>query len=105
MKIEKVLFFLPPAMDYAATKLRVKPPALTDLVILYILRRSSMTCFAIHKLTLSYGRNTAYRTIHYSLQYLLSIQFIERTGKAYTIAPLGREYLSLIRRYLLNKRL
>lgn len=105
MKIEKVLIFLHPAIRHASSKLKVEPLSVIDLTILYILRRSSLTVVAIHKLSTSYGRDTAIKTIHYSLQYLLSIQFIERTGKAYTIAPLGREYLSLIRRYLLNKRL
>jgi predicted transcriptional regulator len=37
--------------------------------------------------------------------YLLEQELIERNLKSYSLSPVGREYLSHIRRYLINVRL
>lgn len=105
MKLDKYILFLPAANDLAAKRTKVRPLSTHNLAVLYAIKQRPIGFKALLNYLHSCFYPIAETTMHYSLDYLLSIQFIERTGKAYTIAPLGREYLSLIRRYLLNKRL
>lgn len=105
MKIDKYVLFMPAANVKACKRLNVRPLSAHNIALLYAIKQKPINYSAIMEYFISIAFDISDTTIHYSLQYLLSIQFIERTGKAYTIAPLGREYLSLIRRYLLNKRL
>lgn len=106
MKIEKYVFFLPEALRLAAARLDIRPLTNYDLLVLYILRHySPITFMGVLRKIQSYYYPASHMSVYRSLDYLKSVELINHSQKSYTLSPLGREYLSLVRRYLLHKRI
>lgn len=109
MKLEKYIFNLPKAVKLASTRTGTPRPLIpTELFLLYAIKRLPNPCTQTHLQRFSaivYNPLTL-NTIHKGLCYLVEYGLIERDAlKSYSLTPLGREYLSYIRRYLINVRL
>jgi DNA-binding PadR family transcriptional regulator len=106
MKIEKYIFHLPEAMRVASVRMDVRPLKEYEVLVLYVIRHYfPITFMGVLRKIESFYRPIAFQSIHNALHYLKSIGFIEQNLKSYSLSPLGREYLSLVRRYLLHKRI
>lgn len=108
MKIEKYIFCLPKAMRLASTRTGISRPLYpTEIFLLYALKRLPSPCTQSHlqRFCASVYNPLTLTTIHKGLMYLLEQELIERNLKSYSLSPVGREYLSHIRRYLINVRL
>ena len=110
MKIEKFFLCVDTAIYRASQRTGIPQLNYTQLRFLYGLRRlgtTSQTALAdfvfLHRPHVKRADNRS------SWNYLNSLCLlglaIRETHKRYSITPLGREYLSYIRSYLLNKRL
>lgn len=107
MKLEKYLFFLPEASRLASVRCNCKPLSQSELTILFILKLYSpiREGAMLRKLSSFYHPFTR-PTVSLALRVLLSYELAERQPTiGYSISPLGREYLSYVRRYMLNRRL
>ena len=108
MKLEKYIFCLPKAIRLASTRTRISRPLYpTELFLLYALKRLPNPCTQTHlqRFSASVHNPITLTTIHKGLMYLIDQQLIERNLKSYSLSPLGREYLSYIRQYLIHVRL
>lgn len=108
MKLEKYIFNLPKAIRLASTRTGVSRPLIpSELFLLYAIKRLPNPCTQTHlqRFSASVHNPITLNTIHKGLLYLVEQQLIERNQKSYSISPLGREYLSYIRQYLINVRL
>lgn len=108
MKLEKYVFCLPKAIKMAALRtgtLRSLYP--TELFLLYAIKRLPAPCTQVHiqRFGNSLQNPITLTTIRKGLDYLTEQGLIERNLKSYSLSPLGREYLSYIRQYLINVRL
>jgi DNA-binding PadR family transcriptional regulator len=106
MKIEKVALCLHRSAKFVASKLGLPSPSFHAVELLY-------TISIIHPCTLAdignYQKQVigsfSPNSIQKSLAYLVKARLIDRSEYTYTLSPLGREYLTRIRKYLLNVRL
>jgi len=106
MKIEKYVFHLPEALRLASVRLGIRPLTENELLILFVVRHFyPITFMAVLRKIESFYRPISYQSIHKGLAYLKSVELINLSQRSYSISPLGREYLSLVRRYLLHKRI
>lgn len=108
MKLEKYIFSLPKALRLASTRTGVSRPLYpTELFLLYAIKRLPDPCTQTHlqRFSAHVHNPITLTTIHKGLMYLVEQELVERNLKSYSISPLGREYLSYIRQYLINVRL
>jgi DNA-binding PadR family transcriptional regulator len=108
MKLEKYIFNLPKAVKLASTRTGVSRPLIpSELFLLYAIKRLPPPCTQTHLQRFSdrVHNPVTLNTIHKGLNNLVEYGFIERDVRSYSISPLGREFLSYIRRYLINVRL
>jgi DNA-binding PadR family transcriptional regulator len=108
MKLDKVIFCMPKANKLAATRLSlIRPLIASELFILYAIKRLPNPCTHMHidRFAERVYNPMSFNTIAKALSYLTEQQLIERNLKSYSLSPLGREYLSYIRQYLINVRL
>lgn len=107
MKIEKYIFCMPKAVKFASRKVGlVSILSPTNLQVLYAVRRLSLSTNATIIHYLRKMQNTApENNISASLRDLTAMDLIQRDTHGYSLSPTGREFLSLIRRYLVNVRL
>jgi DNA-binding PadR family transcriptional regulator len=105
MKIEKYLLMHSSAARVAAKKLGIEPPthhALATLAAVSIVHPIHYSALYRYMDDRHYN---SHATLYRSLTYLLEAKLIDRSDYTYRLSPLGREYLTRIRKYLLNVRL
>lgn len=106
MKVEKYLFFMSPAVRRVSKRMGIPPPSHHQLCVLYILKRRGLLRFtAISQLLGSYGLSPSERTLTLSLRSLLSSDLIVKSSEGYIVSNTGREFISYVRSFLLNKRI
>jgi len=106
MKIEKVIFHLPEAIRLASVRMDIRPLKTFEVLTLYVIRHYyPITASGILSKIRSFYHPIGNQSAHDALFYLKSVDLIEKSQMSYSISPLGREYLSLVRRYLLHKRI
>jgi hypothetical protein len=108
MKLEKTIFYLPKAIRLASTRTRISRPLYpTEIFLLYAIKRLPNPCTQSHlqRFSESVHNPITLTTIHKGLTYLIEQRLIDRNIRSYSLSPLGREYLSYIRQYLINIRL
>lgn len=109
MKLEKYIFCFTSANYRASQRTGVPLLHMTQLRYLYGLRRlgvvsqASLSDFIYHHRVDTNRRDN--RATWNDLDVLVTRGLASRENRRYSITPLGREYLSHIRQYLLNKRL
>lgn len=107
MKIQKYIFLLPNAVDRVSNRFDVPVFSLTYLFILYSVQYMPFDCtqqgIIRHAKRMKYP--IAASTISEALTLYKQIGFVDHVEGRYSLAPRGREYLSAIRRFLLNQRL
>lgn len=107
MKIQKVLFLLPAAIEKVSRRFGI--PTLTphETFVIYAISYlpSDSYQMALVRFADSLGYPISEPTISRSVRYLADYGLVHITNYRFSLAPLGREYLSAVRRYLLNKRL
>lgn len=98
---------MPKAIKFASRKMDLpSTPSPTDLQVIYAVRRLGLSTNATIKQYLIKMQNTAPdNNISMSLKELRGWNLIEKDAHGYALTPTGREFLSLIRRYLVNVRL
>lgn len=107
MKIEKVIFHLPFAIDKVSR--RYGFDALTDnqLFILYTLNYLPMNTtqggILRHAFKCNYPISNT--SVSRGIGLLVELGLVTLSEGRYSLAPLGRDYLSSLRRFLLNRRL
>jgi hypothetical protein len=108
MKLEKYIFCLPKALRLASSRTGISRPLYpTELFLLYAIKRLPDPCTQahLHRFSEHVYNPLTLTTIKKGLTYLLEQELIDRKLKSYSLSPLGREYLSHIRQYLINVRL
>lgn len=106
MKIEKIVFHLPEAIRLASVRLGIRPLKTYEVTILYVIRcYFPIQTVAIRRKIESFYYPIGHQSVIDGLAYLKSVELINLSQRSYSISPLGREYLSLVRRYLLHKRI
>lgn len=106
MKIEKVIFHLPEAIRLASVRLGIRPLKQYEVLILYVIRcYHPIATNAIVRKIESFYHPIGNKSVVEGLAYLRTVELIFQSQRSYSISPLGREYLSLVRRYLLHKRI
>lgn len=107
MKIEKYVFCFPKALKFACKKLGISAIiSPTNLQVLYAIRKLGLSTNATIIYYLRKMQNVAPdNNISISLRDLTNLGLIERDDHGYSLSSSGREFLSLIRRYLVNVRL
>ena len=107
MKIQKIVFLLPAAVEVASKRFGVPPLTPNEVFTIYSIQylpmNTSQASILRHASKLGYPITNA--TISRSVHTLHSSGLIQLEEGRYSISPLGREYLSSIRRFLINKRL
>jgi hypothetical protein len=107
MKIEKVLFHLPSANEKVSRKFGIEPLTHHELFVLYAVNYlpmdSSQMAILRHASNCHYIISPA--SVSRYIHSLHSKGLIALNQERFTISSLGREFLSAVRRYLLNKRL
>lgn len=107
MKIEKVLFMLPYAMELSSRRMGIRTLHLSELVVLYVVKNSLIPpgkC-AIQRHLQKVKHPANYVTIHKACDWLVEVGFLERSGTKYSLSHLGKDYLQSIRRYMIHQRL
>lgn len=106
MKLQKYVFLMPRAIEWSSDKIGIRSLRMSEVFILYscdYLPHTSYSSLVRH------GKNFGYPislpTISESLRSLVSMELLENVGKSYVLTWKGREFLSRVRRYLLNVRL
>lgn len=107
MKIQKTLFLLPRAMQVSSRRLGIRPLRNSELLILYAVDHLTIPPgkTAIHRFLSSMDHPMNYFTVHSGVDSLLELSLLELNGTKVSISYLGRDYLSSLRRFLINKRL
>lgn len=106
MKIDKVALYLHQAARVAAKKLGILAPSYHAIQCLYII--SNIQPCSGAQVARYQQKSIGTYSPHWvsrSLAYLLEAKLIDRSDYTYRLSPLGREYLTRIRKYLLNVRL
>lgn len=106
MKIEKYIFSFPKANSWAAGKIGAQALSPTQLQVIYTVRRIGTATNATIIQYLRKMQNKANENaVSYALRDLTANGMLEKTGRVYNISPTGREYMALVRRYLVNVRM
>lgn len=107
MKIQKVLFFLPHALEVASKRLGIRPLRPSELVVLYAIEHLPFPPgkTSIFRYLSSVHNPTTYMTIQRNCEALIDMRLIERQGCKYYLTYLGKEYIQAIRRNLIHRRL
>jgi DNA-binding PadR family transcriptional regulator len=106
MKLDKYLLWFQQANATAAKRLHIPALPAHQLAVLMIIKRAAAIRYSVIQSKLKQLGKTHHDSyISRSLNALLSSGLIQRSNHLYTITPSGREYLSSIRQFLLNKRL
>lgn len=105
MKIEKYLLYLNKANKMAGQRLSVTPLTPVQLTILHLIRihapvRSVTLCSILIPDLCAHPRY-----VEFSLKGLRESGLIIHEGVTYRLSHTGREYIHLVRRYLLHKRI
>jgi len=107
MKIDKYVFLYEAANDFYSRKYG-SPRSLNycETFILYSVRYLNTPRIATIMAHASQCRyQVTYVYIKRSMRFLESIDFVSRDGLIYSLTYKGRDYLSGVRKYLLNRRL
>ena len=106
MKIEKYIFNFPKANRWAAAKYKLPALSPTQLQVIYSVKRLGTATNASIIQYLRKQQNTANdNAVSYALRDLTLAGMLLKTNRVYNLSPTGREYISLVRSYLLNIRL
>ena len=106
MKIDKYILCFDHANQLAAKRLQLHPATPVELQILITLKRLISASPASIRNYLRKHHNTGGEiTVKRCLSRLLQDNLINKSSTSYSLSPIGREYLSHIRRNLLHKRL
>lgn len=107
MKLPKYVFHFRAAIDKVAARYGIRPPHDSEMFVLYSIQYIPHDCS--QQAVIRHASNVRYPISHTAIStavhYLSSVGLITYLDNKLSITPLGREYLSAIRRYLLNKRL
>jgi DNA-binding MarR family transcriptional regulator len=105
MKVDKYILCFPKANRWAGGKIGVAPLNPTEQQVLYAIRKLGTSTNTTIIEYLRKLQNVAPESgICNAIKSLTEKQLIERAN-GYVLSPAGREYLALIRRYLVNVRL
>lgn len=106
MKVDKYVLLFPSAVRRVSKRMGIPPPNRHQLCVLYILRRRGLLRFsAIIRMLESYGISPSEKALSASLTALLSSELIIRSPDGYIVSNTGREFISYVRSFLLNKRI
>jgi DNA-binding PadR family transcriptional regulator len=107
MKIQKVIFLLPSAVIKVSKRHGIPPLTNHEVFIIYAVSYLPMASYqmAIYRFAERLGYPISEPTISRSIHTLADYGLVTIDNYKFSITPLGREYLSGVRRYLLNKRL
>lgn len=106
MKIEKYVFNFPAAIKWASTKFDLPPLGPTQTQVIYCIKRlSTATNASIIQYLRKHQNNANDNAISYALRDLTAYGLLDKDAKVYNLSYKGREYIALVRRYLLNKRI
>lgn len=107
MKIQKVLFFLPAANQKVSKRFGFEPLTTHELFILYSVQYMPSNCS--QQAILRHARDCDYTLSEPSVsRYTYSLRdrgLIDFVDGRISLSSLGRDYLSSLRRFLLNRRL
>ena len=107
MKLSKYIFLLPASVEKVSKRFDVRPLRDSELFVLYSIQYLPSDCS--QQSILRHARNMHHPisepSVSLAVKFLSSAGFITYQDNKLALAPLGREYLSAIRRFLLNKRL
>ena len=107
MKIEKVLYMLPHAMELASKRLGIRTLRESELTVLYVIRNAGVPpgkC-AIHRYLGKMKHPASYVTVHHACDWLVEVGLIERSGTKYSLSYRGKDYLHAVRRYMIHRRI
>ena len=106
MKLQKYMFLLPRAIELASSRLGVRTIRMSEAFILY---SSDYLPQATYSSLVRHGKNFGYPislpTIAQGLRFLVASELLSNDNGVYSLTWKGREFLSRIRRYMLNARL
>ena len=106
MKIEKYIFCMNKANKWASSKIGAQALSPTQLQTIYCIRRiGTATNATIIQYLRKMQNNANDNAVSYALRDLTANGMLEKTGRVYNLSHTGREYLALVRRYLVNVRL
>jgi len=107
MKLNKYIFLLPSAVVKVSRRYEVPELSFHDLFVLYAVAYlpEGIRQISIVRHAKRMGHPISQGSISESLSLLSAADLVHVHDMRISLAPLGREYLSAIRRYLLNKRL
>lgn len=107
MKLSKYVFLFRAAVEKVSTRYGVHTLTDREIFILYSIQYLPMNIS--QQSVLRHARNMNYPlsagTLSTSVSLLVNEGLIDYQDNKLSLSPLGREYLSAIRRFLLNKRL
>ena len=107
MKIQKVLFFLPAANQKVSKRFGFEPLTTHELFMLYAIQYIPSNCS--QQAILRHARDCDYTLSEPSVsRYTYTLRdrgLIEFVDGRISLSSLGRDYLSSLRRFLLNRRL
>jgi hypothetical protein len=107
MKIQKVVFLLPSAVEVVSKRFDIPSLSHHEIFVIYSIQYLPMN--SIQASILRHASRCGYvisnASVSRSVDALHSYGLISLDNGRFALSPLGREYLSAIRRYLLNKRL
>lgn len=107
MKIQKVLFFLPSANQKVSKRFGFEPLTTHELFILYSVQYMPSNCS--QQAILRHARDCGYTLSEPSVsRYTYTLRdrgLIDFVDGRISLSSLGRDYLSSLRRFLLNRRL
>lgn len=106
MKLQKYMFMMPRAVEWSSDKLGIRTLRTSEVFILYsidYLPRSTYSSLIRHGESCSYPISLP--TISSGLRSLVSMELIQNDGGVYVLTWKGRDFLSRVRRYLINVRL
>lgn len=106
MIVEKYVLCLQTACDKVGKRMGISKPAnLSDLAVMFAMKRSPANNYAGIYRYISARKAFTETTMKNSMTYLLDNDLARKDDRQYFLTPKGMEYLSAIRRYLLNIRL
>lgn len=107
MKLTKYVFLFPSAVEKVSNRFNVPYFSASYMFVLYTIQYLPNDC--TQKGILRHAKRMNYTisptSVSLAVSQFLSVGFIDIVDARLSLAPLGREYLSAIRRYLLNQRL
>lgn len=106
MIIEKYLFCLSTGMEKVARRMQLEdPPGFNDLAMMYAIKRSPSTTYSGLIRFIRARRTFHDKTFKLCFKKLLALELIRKEEGRYYLTTKGLEYMSSVRRYLVNIRL